>query len=73
VAAAGGTSRCPQTENLELAKDDCLSASAGFRCLEERWQGRDTRLVVKGWLDHIALTPEPAYETADVLAVRGGS
>lgn len=57
-------------ESLALAADDCLSASAGFRCLEERWQGRDTRLVAKAWLDHIALVPEPAYETADVLAVR---
>lgn len=57
-------------ETLALASEDCLSASAGFRCLKERWQG-DTRLVVKGWLEHVALTPAPAYETADVLAVRG--
>jgi hypothetical protein len=34
------------------------------------WQDRNAYSVSKAWLGHIALTSEPAYETANVLAVR---
>jgi phage head maturation protease len=60
---------------LALAADDCLDASAGFRVLPggETWEGRSRRRIVKAWLDHIALTPDPAYTDARVLAVRNGA
>ena len=65
-------------ETLELAADGMLDASAGFRPmfnertnkLEEEWPARDYRRLNKVWLGHIAMTPEPAYEGAKVLAVR---
>jgi HK97 family phage prohead protease len=57
-------------ESLELARDGCLDASAGFRIAAEKWQGRKLRRVTKALLHHVALTPDPAYEAARVLAVR---
>lgn len=59
-------------ETLTLADDGCLDASAGFLPMPGgmQWEGRDAYTVTKAWLGHIALTPEPAYETARVLAVR---
>jgi hypothetical protein len=36
----------------------------------EEWRGSTYRRLTRLWLGHIALTPEPAYETANVLAVR---
>jgi HK97 family phage prohead protease len=60
-------------ETLALAADDILDASAGFCVMAggETWeQGRELRRLTKLWLGHIAMTPDPAYEDARVLAVR---
>jgi HK97 family phage prohead protease len=59
-------------DTLELAADGCLDASAGFLPMNGgmRWLGRTAYEVTKGWLGHIAMTSEPAYEGAQVLAVR---
>jgi HK97 family phage prohead protease len=67
-------------ETLELAGDGVLDASAGFALLaDERgrvypdaevWENRSRRRLNRLHLGHIALVPEPAYETANVLAVR---
>jgi HK97 family phage prohead protease len=63
-------------ETLELAADGVLDASAGFRPKHENghpgevWESPSRCRIRKGWLVHIALTPEPAYEGAKVLAVR---
>lgn len=61
-------------ETLELAKDDVLSASAGFMirqpgdCILDR-RAR-MRRVNRAFLDHIALVGSPAYEGARILAMR---
>jgi HK97 family phage prohead protease len=62
-------------ETLQLAADGCLDASAGFRPMDGglEWEGRDAYRITKGWLGHIAMTPDPAYEGARVLAVRSAS
>jgi HK97 family phage prohead protease len=62
-------------ETLQLAADGCLDASAGFRPMDGglEWEGRDAYRITKGWLGHIAMTPDPAYEDARVLAVRTAS
>jgi HK97 family phage prohead protease len=60
-------------ETLALAEDEVLSSSAGFAPLDEKWEGRDRRRLVKCWLGHIAMTPDPAYTDARVLAVRARS
>lgn len=59
-------------ETLELAADGCLDASAGFLPFDGgmRWEGPNAYTVTKAWLGHVALTPQPAYEDAKVLAVR---
>lgn len=59
-------------ETLELAADGCLDASAGFRPMDGgmTWLGRSAYRITKGWLGHIAMTPDPAYPDARVLAVR---
>jgi len=60
-------------ETLELADEGALDASAGFLPMPggESWHERRTlRRISKAWLGHIALTPDPAYEGARVLAVR---
>jgi HK97 family phage prohead protease len=59
-------------ETLTLAEDDCLDASAGFLPMAGgmQWLTRSAYRINKAWLGHIALTPEPAYEEARVLAVR---
>jgi len=59
-------------ETLTLADEEILDASAGFLPMPggEKWENRDRVRIVKAWLGHIALTPEPAYEDARVLAVR---
>jgi HK97 family phage prohead protease len=67
-------------ETLTLADDGVLDASAGFSLLRdadgkvvagaEVWETRQRRRLNRLWLGHVALTPEPAYETAQVLAVR---
>jgi phage head maturation protease len=67
-------------ETLTLADDGCLDASAGFRPLLDKegrmmanaevWETRSRRRLNRLYLGHIALTPEAAYESAKVLAVR---
>ena len=59
-------------ETLTLADDECLDASAGFRPMPggEHWETRNRVRITKAWLGHIALTPDPAYVDAKVLAVR---
>lgn len=67
-------------ETLVLADDGVLDCSAGFALLRddsgrvkqraEVWESKDRRRLNHLWLDHIALTPAPAYESAQVLSVR---
>lgn len=59
-------------ETLALADEGCLDASAAFAPMENglEWLSRNAYRVVKAWLGHIAMTPDPAYEAAQVLAVR---
>jgi HK97 family phage prohead protease len=59
-------------ETLALADEGILDASAGFMPMPdgETWPDRNLRRVEKAWLAHIAMTPDPAYETARVLSVR---
>jgi len=60
-------------ETLELAADDCLDASAGFRPMGPdgiRWETRSRCRLVKCFLGHVALVGEGAYVGAKVLAVR---
>lgn len=68
------------TETLNLADEGCLDASAGFSLMRDKdgkvvpgaevWESRSRRRLNRLWLGHVALTPEPAYETAKVLSVR---
>src|SRR4029450_11892311 len=57
---------------LIMADEGLLDASAGFAVMTggEEWRDRSHRRLTRLWLGHIALTPEPAYEAARVLAVR---
>jgi hypothetical protein len=56
---------------LALAEDGLLSASVGFRPISEEWdKDRTTVKVTRAQLVHIALTGDPAYQGAKVLAVR---
>jgi HK97 family phage prohead protease len=61
-------------ETLVLADDGVLDGSAGFAIKDEPaaevWETRSRRRLNALWLDHIALVPDPAFETANVLAVR---
>jgi HK97 family phage prohead protease len=59
-------------ETLALANDGLLDASAGFGVPDggESWPERGLRRLTRVWLDHIAMTPDPAYKAARVLAVR---
>lgn len=66
-------------ETLILADDGILDASAGFMLMRENgkvkpdaevWEARDRRRLNHLFLDHIAMTPDPAYPDARVLAVR---
>jgi HK97 family phage prohead protease len=58
-------------ETLELAQDDVLDASVGFKVLDQRWEGRSRRRVTKAWLHHLGLTSDPAYDGTHVVGVRG--
>jgi phage head maturation protease len=62
-------------ETLQLAEEEILDASAGFLPMPggERWEGRSLRRLLKVWLGHIAMTPDPAFESAKVLAVRSAT
>jgi len=57
---------------LTQADEGLLDASAGFGVMDggEEWPERGLRRLTKLWLDHVAMTPDPAYPTANVLAVR---
>lgn len=59
-------------ETLELANDGVLDGSAGWRPMGggEHWETRNRVRIRRAWLGHIALTPDPAYDAAKVLAVR---
>lgn len=59
-------------ETLTLADEGILDASAGYLPMAggEKWETRNRVRVSRAWLGHIALTPDPAYEDANVLAVR---
>jgi HK97 family phage prohead protease len=60
-------------ETLALAADDVLGASAGFAArFSDQVLNRQTmsRRIRRAYLDHIALTPDPAYQGARVQAVR---
>src|SRR5580765_6474594 len=59
-------------ETLALADEGILDASAGFLPMPdgEQWPEKNLRRLTKLWLGHIAMTPDPAYETARVLSVR---
>lgn len=60
-------------DTLALAEDDCLSASVGFGVLPSNQildRSAMTRRITKAWLDHLGLVEDPAYQGADVLAVR---
>lgn len=61
---------------LELADDELLSASVGFSIPVggEVWTENRTKVtVVRAALHHIAMTGDPAYTGAKVLAVRSAS
>ena len=62
-------------ETLALADEGCLDASAGFLPMPggEQWEGRSRVRIRKAWLGHIAMTPDPAYANATVLAVRNAN
>jgi HK97 family phage prohead protease len=59
-------------ETLALADEGILDASAGFLPMPdgETWPDPNLRRLDKLWLAHVAMTPDPAYETARVLSVR---
>lgn len=59
-------------ETLTLADEQILDASAGFLPMPGgvNWENRSRRRLNKVWLGHIAMTPDPAYLGAGVLAVR---
>ena len=59
-------------ETLALADEGILDASAGFMPMPdgETWPDPNLRRLDRLWLAHIAMTPDPAYETANVLSVR---
>lgn len=60
-------------ETLELAKDDCLSVSAGFAALpadQDINRAAKTRAIKTAYLDHISFVEDPAYPGAEVLDVR---
>ena len=62
-------------ETLQLAKDGILGASVGMAIRSsdqvlERRNGSRTRRIRRAFLDHLALVPDPAYQGAEVLAVR---
>lgn len=62
-------------ETLQLAKDGILGASVGMAIrptdqLLDRRDGSRTRRIKRAFLDHLALVPDPAYQGAEVLAVR---
>jgi HK97 family phage prohead protease len=70
-------SRTPRGDDmLALAADGAIDASVGFAPMPggEQWNGdRSARRITRAYLGHIALTGDPAYQGANVLAVRQAS
>lgn len=70
-------SRTPRGDDmLELAADGAIDASVGFAPMPggEQWNGdRSARRITRAYLGHIALTGDPAYDGANVLAVRASA
>lgn len=64
-------------DSLGLAAERMLSASAGFSVDPRNGQILDpirrVRRITHAYLDHVALTMAPAYEGAEVLAVRSAA
>jgi HK97 family phage prohead protease len=61
------------TESLQLAADGVLRASIAFTARSQDMAVKDgVRSIYRAFLNHIALTPEPAYEGAEVIDVRSG-
>jgi HK97 family phage prohead protease len=68
--------RTPEGDQvLTDAADGMLAGSVGFGVLptDQRWETRDRRRITKAYLDHVALTPTPAYQGSEVIAVRSSS
>lgn len=60
-------------ETLELAREDCLSVSAGFAALPKDQlidRSERTRRIRTAYLDHISFVEDPAYPGAEILEVR---
>lgn len=58
-------------ETLQLAAEGALWASVGFGALRQNAPiVNGLRTIYKAFLQHLAFTPEPAYEGAEVLTVR---
>lgn len=60
-------------ETLELCRENCLSASAGFAALPADQildRSAKTRRIRSAFLDHIGFVEDPAYVGAEVLEVR---
>ena len=59
-------------ETLALAEESILDASAGYLPMRdgEVWETRNRCRITRAFLGHVALTPDPAYESARVLSVR---
>lgn len=70
-------SRTPKGDDmLELAADGAIDASVGFAPMpggESYNAERTVRRITRAYLGHIALTGDPAYEGANVLAVRSAA
>ena len=63
-------------EVLALASEDMVSPSIGFRVRPsdqdiDRRSSPGRRYIRRAFIDHIALVEDPAYDTAEVLSVRG--
>jgi len=60
-------------ESLQLAADGVLRASIAFAARSQDMAVKDGVMTFyRAFLRHVALTPEPAYEGAEVLSVRTG-
>jgi phage head maturation protease len=74
-----GTVRITKTplghETMTLAEEGILDVSAAFQIASkgESWPRTGLRRITRANLHHIALTPDPAYPGAKVLATRGRS
>lgn len=62
-------------EVLDLAEDDMISASVGYRAQKPSDVHLDKqarhRTVLNAFLDHLGMVEDPAFKGAKVLAVRG--